>query len=391
MAENNAHPFLLWLYPGRIEKAMDSATWLATSAELIRLGWQVSLLSAGEPGVRRVGSINVTFISMPRVYFIRQVVFHVGVYWYMLTSKIMPDVIMFEQMSAPWMLPVRCIRFLLGRRRPMLVIDIRSLHMPDAGRQGWRGRLRGFFQNISMREARRWVDGYLTITSMMAKEANVPEQMLLGIWPSGVELDVFRQAQSAHEWPVEGSPLRLIYIGTLTVERNLLTLCEAVEQANAEGMNFELLLVGAGDERVALEGFARNTHGRVKVLPAVSHAEVPALLAGAHIGVLPFPADVKFQVSSPIKLFEYMAAGMPLLATRITAHTSVVGGSEYVFWAETADSAGLLAALRLAWQHRTSLSELGRQSACAAQLFTWHQSAIKLSNGLKSGFERMPE
>lgn len=391
MMKTHDHSSLLWLYPGRIECAMDSATWLATSAELIRLGWQVTLLAAGKPGTRRVGPVDVTFVAMPRVYLLRQVVFHAGLYWYLLNSPGAPDVIMFEQMSAPWLLPVRLLRGLLQKKRPLLVIDIRSLHMPDAATQGIKGRLRGFFQQFSMREARRWVDGYLTITPMMAEEARVPGQMLLGVWPSGVELDVFRQAQSAHVWPASAEAVRLIYIGTLTAERNLLTLCRAVEQANAEGMTFELILVGSGDAQPALAQFAKSTNGRIQVLPAVPHASVPGLLAGAHIGVLPFPADVKFQVSSPIKLFEYMAAGMPLLATRITAHTSVVAGSEYVFWAESADAAGLVSALRLAWQQRGNLAHLGAQAAAAAGAFTWRQSAVKLSNGLKTGLARFSE
>ena len=39
------------------------------------------------------------------------------------------------------------------------------------------------------------------------------------------------------------------------------------------------------------------------------HDQIPEVLARAHVGVLPFPDEEKFRVSSPIKLFEYMAAG----------------------------------------------------------------------------------
>ena len=39
-----------------------------------------------------------------------------------------------------------------------------------------------------------------------------------------------------------------------------------------------------------------------------------------------------FGVSSPIKLFEYLAAGLPILATRIDCHTNVVGNADCAVW-----------------------------------------------------------
>ena len=55
------------------------------------------------------------------------------------------------------------------------------------------------------------------------------------------------------------------------------------------------------------------------------------MLAAADIGVtsLPSPDDVKYEASSPLKLFEYMAAGLPVLATSNRCHTDVVGAGGY--------------------------------------------------------------
>ena len=101
--------------------------------------------------------------------------------------------------------------------------------------------------------------------------------------------------------------------------------------------------------------------------------------------MLPFPDEEKFRVSSPIKLFEYMAAGLPILATRIVCHTDVIGNGAYVFWAEQTDAAGLLAALRLVWLSREVLSTMGAQAAVAAQAWTWHTSAQKLKLAIEHG------
>jgi glycosyltransferase involved in cell wall biosynthesis len=109
------------------------------------------------------------------------------------------------------------------------------------------------------------------------------------------------------------------------------------------------------------------------------------MLAKAHVGVLPFPDEEKFQVSSPIKLFEYMAAGLPVLATRIACHTDVAGDGGYVFWAEQASVTGLHAALCLVWQNRDSLRSMGSQAAIASRAWTWHESARKLRAALERG------
>jgi D-serine dehydratase len=86
-----------------------------------------------------------------------------------------------------------------------------------------------------------------------------------------------------------------------------------------------------------------------------------------------------------------MAAGMPILATRIVCHTDVIGDGTYVFWAEDASPEGLLGALRLAWKQRISLKQMGMEAAQAANGWTWAETARKLSNAiqprLQSGFQ----
>jgi glycosyltransferase involved in cell wall biosynthesis len=233
----------------------------------------------------------------------------------------------------------------------------------------------------------RWADGQTTITNRMAQVVHVPPERLWGTWPSGVTLATFTPAQQQRTWPTIADPIHLIYIGSLHYERNLINLCRAVEVANAAGMAFHLTLLGEGSERADLTQFAQQTSGRIQVLPSIPHAQVPQLLAQAHVGVLPFPDEEKFRVSSPIKLFEYMAAGLPILATRIVCHTDVIGDGDYVFWAESADVAGIYAALRNLWNRRERLPQQSRLAAAAAPAWSWHAAAKKLSRALVHGLE----
>jgi glycosyltransferase involved in cell wall biosynthesis len=150
-------------------------------------------------------------------------------------------------------------------------------------------------------------------------------------------------------------------------------------------MNFELSLVGDGDNREDLAAFAANTKGRVRLPGRFPHERIPEILAKMHIGALPFPDRQEFRVSSPIKLFEYMAAGMPVFATRISCHTDVIGDSLCVFWAENSTVESLTAALSDVWNDRRSFADRSSLAAQLAQDYTWAASAKKLATALEFG------
>jgi glycosyltransferase involved in cell wall biosynthesis len=81
---------------------------------------------------------------------------------------------------------------------------------------------------------------------------------------------------------------------------------------------FGAVFIGDGPERAAAERAARDVPG-VIFTGALPHAMLPAALAAADIGVAPFdptrhgPLRLGFYWS-PLKIFEYMAVGLPVVA-----------------------------------------------------------------------------
>ncbi len=383
-------PFhLFWVYDGDLRKTLHAATWLETTRELRQMGWRVTLVAAGPEGLQPVRGVEVMCIAAPNLYFIGRFLYHVRVLLYLFRIRPAPDVLLFREGSAMFLLPVRLVRLILGRgRAPLCVMDQRSLHMPPPGRQGWRGALLGLYKQLMGWAGNRWADGLTAGTARMARAAHIPPAKLWGVWSAAVNPAMFASASVGRVWPADGAPIQLIYIGSLNYERNLSCLCRAVELANAEGLSFVLTLVGEGAESADLERLAEASSGQIRCLRPVPHEQIPAMLSQSHVGVLPFPDEEKFRVSSPIKLFEYMAAGLPILATRIVCHTDFTGEGEYVFWAEGSDVADLLVALRLAWQQRSELSTMSAKSVAAASQWTWHKSALRLKEALEYGLDR---
>lgn len=393
----SGRPHLLWVYTESPETALDAATWLETTRELRALGWHVTLATPtvplstelsspnGTAEERRVRDVTVTYVPRPDLYFFGQILFHWKLLRRLLGEWRTVDVVLVHQMSLLWMMPVKLLRWLRPGpgwgKRPRLVMDTRDLN-PVQG--GLKTKLRVWFYARMHQLANCCADGQTTITEQMATLVNVPRRKLWGTWPSGVTPETFALATEHRQWPNAEEPIRLIYIGRLQEERNLLPLCQAVQAANAAGMKFRFTLVGNGPQEAALRAFADASGGAVALLPPVAHAEVPMLLGTAHIGVTSLPAvdNLKYQASSPVKLFEYMAAGLPILSTANACHTEVVGEGCFAFWADAPTGESLLLTLTKAWQARAQLAEQSAAAQQAAQGWSWHAAARKLSAAL---------
>jgi glycosyltransferase involved in cell wall biosynthesis len=385
----STNPHLLWIYPGRLDSALDSATWLKTTTEMRRLGWKVTLVSAGQDGSQLIQGVEVFCISSPEIFFFRQLIFHTKLIFFALSMCPSPQVILFNQPSALWVFLLFILRELRGGKSPILVMDTRTVPMEDSGKASLRDRLRGWFLLIMNRFGNSWADGQTAITRRMAERVRIRTDRLWGIWSSAADIPQFSQAIKGRVWPVGEEPIHLAYIGVLHYERNLLAICKAVEMAHENGMNFRLTLTGDGSQRGELKSFAEQTDGRILVNPPVAHEKIPEVLREAHVGVIPFPDEEKYRVSSPIKLYEYMAAGLPVLATRIVCHTDVINDDSFVFWAEGASPVELLLALKKVWQSRSGLDLMSTRSSQYAQNFTWAASAGRMSDALQIGLRKI--
>ena len=263
-------------------------------------------------------------------------------------------------------------------------MDTRDLNSADGN---LKTKLRVGYYNSMHKLANRFADGQTAITTQMAEMIAVPPSKLLGVWPSGVTVERFSAAVTQRKWPIENQPIHLIYIGRLHRERHLFPLCDAVICANKNGMMFTLSLIGQGPDVDTLKELATQANNQIHIYPPIPHDEIPELLTKAHIGVTSLPPqnDRKFQASSPIKLFEYLASGLPILATSNKCHTDVAGDKKYAFWAENPIESDLYQALCAIWECRYDLPALGEEAFCDSKHWSWQASAKKISEALLKG------
>ena len=137
------------------------------------------------------------------------------------------------------------------------------------------------------------------------------------VLPNGVNPDRFRP-EVRPSCPSRPGIFTIGFVGSLKPWHGLATLVEAFFLLRQSGPDCRLLIVGEGPERERLtddlsrRGLLEATH----LTGAVSPADVPGLLASMDVAVAPYPQLPHFYFS-PLKVFEYMAAGRPVVASRI--------------------------------------------------------------------------
>lgn len=108
------------------------------------------------------------------------------------------------------------------------------------------------------------------------------------------------------------------FVGSLKPWHGVQTLVEAFHLLHQRGRPVRLCIVGDGPEYPQLRA-QLTQYGLLSFCyfsGAVNHASVPRLLAAMDIAVAPYPRLTSFYFS-PLKIYEYMAARLPVITTRV--------------------------------------------------------------------------
>lgn len=235
---------------------------------------------------------------------------------------------------------------------------------------------------LARREAQVWqrAEGYVTITAGLAKELSSRHgtRERVAVIPDGVrERDTQLFLTSLEEKlsvPIVG------YAGHLYAWKGVDVLLEALARVpGAQG-----LIVGghAGEpdlDRVKALARRLSIESRVTFTGLVEPARVPELLQRARVLVLPNPASaISTHYTSPLKLFEYLAAGRAIVASDLPSIREVVHDGVDALLVTPGDPDALAAGIRRVLDDPALADRLSRAAVELAPHYSWARRAERL-------------
>jgi len=175
-------------------------------------------------------------------------------------------------------------------------------------------------------------------------------------------------------------PFTIGFVGTLKPWHGVEVLLHAFARFHADTADSRLLIVGFGPEHAALVTLAEQLGigTAVEFTGAVDPERIPALLAEMDVGVAPYPETADFYFS-PLKVYEYMAAGLAVVASRIGQLNDLIVDGEDGLLCRPGDADALSEAFTRLRGDSELLHRLGRMARGKVKAeHTWTSVARKV-------------
>lgn len=155
----------------------------------------------------------------------------------------------------------------------------------------------------------------------LVKLRGVPEEKIV-VFPNGVDVNSFKplpidRIRFRSEIGLEDKHYIFIFVGNFYKWHDVPTLLKAFNLVLTEYPLARLLLVGSGSQLLSMKTFADelNISNAVKFTGQVHHKEIPRLIGASDTAVAPVPEMDRDSWLSPMKLFEYMASEVAIIAS----------------------------------------------------------------------------
>jgi glycosyltransferase involved in cell wall biosynthesis len=171
----------------------------------------------------------------------------------------------------------------------------------------------------------------------------------------------------------------ILYSGGITFNRGL----EKVIESLMYLPDCYLVLMGYGIERykISLQALARKigVESRFSFFGPVPSEEVTTYAACADIGIAPIKnACLSYYYCSPNKLFEYILAGLPVIASNFPEMRKVIDKYDIGYTFDPEDSHDIVRVIRRVLDNRQHYQKMKQNTITASHAYNWEKESKKL-------------
>lgn len=219
----------------------------------------------------------------------------------------------------------------------------------------------------------RAYDGIVITRPSLSRRFDPDRTVLVHNYPILGELSV------ASGGPYASRPAIAAYVGGGTPERGIRELVQALEFL-PDSCPLELHFAGT----ISPDGFLAELQAlpgwrRVRYLGWQDRSQVAALLGRARMGVVTFLPIANHLESEPTKLFEYMSASLPVVASNIPHWQTMVNAGPYGVLADPQDPSSIARAMQTILADPVTAEAMGeRGHAAVMSTYNWDVACANL-------------
>lgn len=221
--------------------------------------------------------------------------------------------------------------------------------------------------------ARQAVDGVVVATPRILQRFASDRAVLVQNYPMPDELVACAAV------PYSDRPPVVAFIGSINRVRSAFEMVHAMAE-DAVPASARLVLVGKFSPPELLEDVSRLPGWqRTEFLNWQSAAEVAALLGRVRAGLVLFHPTPNHVEAQPRKLYEYMSAGLPVIASDFPYWREIIDGVGCGILVDPQDPRAIAGAIRRVLEHPDEAARMGeRGRAAVRERFNWKQESQKL-------------
>lgn len=200
---------------------------------------------------------------------------------------------------------------------------------------------------------------------------NIPPEKI-SIVPNGVDLQYFKKLQK--------DPKKIVFSGVMYHHRGLDVLLESVPKIIKKIPDVKFVLLGDGPEMKKLQEIVKMQNLETNVLFKgwIDRHEIPQEIADASIAIGPLKRTTVTENALPIKVLEYMASSLPIIAMKGTLPSDVLLNGENGYFVTNSDDLANKIVEML--ENPQLAANMGDKSLDMVQKFSWKNIVNSIIN-----------
>jgi len=239
-----------------------------------------------------------------------------------------------------------------------------AIYEKSSGLKAIQRKIEKMISTSSLRKASRVLVSNEPTKEIMKSYYKVDEEKI-SIVPNGVDISFFESRKK--------DPMKLVFSGVMYHHRGLDVLLDSAPAVIKQVPDARFVLLGDGPEMKRLKDIVKqnNLESNIEFKGWVDRKDIAGHLSNASIGIGPLKRTMVTENALPIKVLEYMASSLPIVAKIGTLPSDVLVNNENGYFVE--NSSELAEKIIKLLQNPELVEKMGKNSFDMVQKFSWEK------------------